>query len=109
MNFLTFDELKQHYSRQSSEEVLAKTRIQELESIISEDNSDNNQKYHSKENQYLSDELKAWKELVEQQKAIMEKIRNELEIQQQLNIQKDRTIESLKSQSKMFLMMSRKL
>ena len=96
----TFDELKQLNSRHSSEVVLAKTRVQELERIISGDNSNNNQKQQSKENQYLNDELKAWKELVEQQKAIMDKIRNELELQQKLNDEKDRTIESLKSQSK---------
>ena len=55
--------------------------------------------FETKENQYLRDELKAWREMVVQQKAIMEKIKNELELQQKLNEEKDRTIQSLKSLS----------
>ncbi|CAG2116225.1 unnamed protein product, partial [Medioppia subpectinata] len=56
---------------------------------------------HLREQQYLSDELKAWKEMVEHQKAIMEKIRSELEKQQTLNREKDITIESLRNLQKL--------
>ncbi|XP_054167675.1 protein CLEC16A homolog [Oppia nitens] len=46
--------------------------------------------------QYLNDELRAWRELVEQQRGLMEKIRSELDIQQSANRDKDKTIALLR-------------
>ena len=88
--------LEQTQLNMISELVSARNRIKQLESELSIELKPG----RNKEQQYLTDELKAWKEMVEQQKAIMEKIRNELELQQKINSEKDQVIESLRSQSR---------
>jgi hypothetical protein len=81
---------------QMNELSLANSRISQLENLLLEDK--NNSK-RQQSDQYLKDELSAWKELVEQQKAIMEKIRNELENTQSLVREKDKVIDTLRRPS----------
>jgi hypothetical protein len=81
---------------QTNELSLANSRISQLENLLLEDK--NNSK-RQQSDQYLKDELSAWKELVEQQKAIMEKIRNELENTQSLVREKDKVIDTLRRPS----------
>lgn len=84
------EELEKQRKLQKSELSSANSRISQLEGIISDNNLQNDKRQHS--SNYLNDELKAWKELVEHQKAIMEKIRIELEDTQLLVREKDRVI-----------------
>jgi hypothetical protein len=81
---------------QMKELSLANNRISQLQNLLLEDK--NNSK-RQQSDQYLKDELSAWKELVEQQKAIMEKIRNELENTQSLVREKDKVIDTLRRPS----------
>lgn len=86
---IRLDDLKKEQEIQRMELQMAYNRIRELEDILK-----NTSKGHIE--QHFSDELEAWKEMVDQQKAILVKIKDELEETQSRLKEKESEVEFLK-------------